>query len=118
MKRLYLSQQPDERYEPCSSQGFGTFEEAERLIFDYCNFCTESEFIEPESQRPKHKCDTLNRLRLAMGENYPSWDEAFVKLQRKDALSIFPDTSEELPYSLVICKKFKSPQLEFAFMTE
>jgi len=85
---------------------------------DYCKFCTESEFIEKKGKRPRHKCDTLHELRLGMSNNYPSWDEAFVKLQRKDALSIFPDKPEELPYNLIACKKFKSPQLEFAFMTE
>lgn len=99
-------QADNSRYRPANYQEFRTFEEGERLLWDYCSKC-----------RLKKDCEINKELRHAMGENFPYFHEEFVRLELKSRDATFIDEDDEgLPEVIIACKQFKSKQLEFAFM--
>lgn len=98
----------DERYRESAYQEFRTFEEAERLLGNYCNQC-----------RLESTCKITKGLMHAIGNNYPFFSKEFVKLELKayfrPRLNCLSELEERLPETLVVCKEFKSKQLKFAF---
>lgn len=99
----------DERYKLATSQGFNTFEEADKFLWDYCDKC-----------RLEGNCAITYELRAAMDENYPMWDRNFVKLELKQEYEtrIWGDVDPEtiLPERVISCKKFQLKQLDLSFM--
>lgn len=106
-----LIEQDDKMYESVSSRGlvpgFNTFEEAQQLMRGYCKKCRDSEYL--DKQR-RHKCQRLHDLRLGIVNDYPYWNNNFVRLEIKPGF-----VGEDFPDRVIACKKFKSKQLKFAF---
>ncbi len=58
--------------------GFDSFEEASDFIGSHCIYCTNQGERGTETE-----CKDLHNLCLAMGNNFPMWTKAFIKLERK-----------------------------------
>ncbi len=77
------------------SQGFGNYEEADRLLSEFCGYC-----------QKKKKCKINYGLRCAMGEDYPFWANVFVKLENNSAY----DAPENVPSIRVRCREYQEAQ--------
>lgn len=90
-------QQDDTRYKPSVYHGFGTFEEAEKLL--YCNRC-----------RFEADCNIPDEL---WGENYPFFAPELIRLDLK--FQPWEPWHSRLQPEEIICKVFK-PRYEFLFL--
>lgn len=82
-----------EGYEREQYQEFGTFEDGEKLLRDYCGDCIKLK-----------KCKINHEMRCAMGDNYPYWNKAFIAITPKDFQSELENK--------IICTEKEHPQLQ------